>query len=330
MQATWYEKQGPAHDVLVVGTMADPEPGLGEVRIRVHASGINPGDVKKRQDAFGVGMPFPRVIPHSDGAGVVDRVGPGVPASRVGQSVWCYGAQSYRPFGTAAEFTVVPESQAVPLPEGVSFEQGACIGIPGITAHRAVHAGGPVANRTVLVQGGAGAVGLCAVGLARLAGARVIATVRSQDDVAAVTAAGAHDVLCTDGLSAQDIVAALRKVAGHGIDHIVEVAFDANVGIDVEVLSSGGSIGTYATGRSTPSIPFWPLVFQNTRVYFLGSDDFPSEAKAAAARDINALLGSGWPGFSIDRAFTLAEIAEAHVQVESRGRRGRVVVLVPR
>jgi NADPH2:quinone reductase len=182
----------------------------------------------------------------------------------------------------------------------------------------------------VLVQGGAGAVGLCAVGLARLAGAGVIATVRSQDDVAAVTAAGAHDVLCTDGLSAQDIVAALRKVAGHGIDHIVEVAFDANVGIDVEVLSSGGSIGTYATGRSTPSIPFWPLLFQNTRVYFLGSDDFPSEAKAAAARDINALLGSGWPGFSIDRAFTLAEIAEAHVQVESEGRRGRVVVLVPR
>ena len=181
----------------------------------------------------------------------------------------------------------------------------------------------------MLVQGGAGAVGLFAVGLARLAGARVIATVRSQAGVAAATAAGAHDVLCTDGLSEQDTVAALRKAAGHGIHHIVEVAFDANVGIDVEVLSSGGSIGTYATGRSTPSIPFWPLVFQNTRVYFLGSDDFPSEAKAAAARDINALLGSGWPGFSIDRTFTLAEIAEAHVQVEAGGKRGRVVVLMP-
>jgi NADPH2:quinone reductase len=330
MQATWYEKQGPAHDVLVVGTMADPQPGPGEVRIRVQASGINPGDVKKRQDAFGVGMPFPRVIPHSDGAGVVDRVGPGVPASRVGQSVWCYGAQTYRPFGTAAEFTVVPQGQAVPLPEGVSFEQGACIGIPGLTAHRAVHAGGPVADRTVLVQGGAGAVGLCAVGLARLAGARVIATVRSQAGVAATTAAGAHDVVCTDGLSEQDIVAALRQVAGHGIDHIVEVAFDANVSIDVAVLSSGGSIGTYATGRSTPSIPFWPLLFQNTRVFFLGSDDFPSEAKAAAASDINALLGSGWAGFSVDRVFTLAQIAEAHVQVEADGRRGRVVVRVAR
>jgi len=172
-------------------------------------------------------------------------------------------------------------------------------------------------------------VGLCAVGLARLARARVIATVRSQADVAAAAGAGADDVLCTDGLSEPDIVAALRKVAPQGVDHIVEVAFDANVGIDVEVLSLGGSIGTYATGRSTPGIPFWPLVFQNTRVYFLGSDDFPSEAKAAAARDINAFLGSGWPGFSVDRAFTLAQIAEAHVQVEAGGRRGRVVVLVP-
>jgi NADPH2:quinone reductase len=244
--------------------------------------------------------------------------------------VWCYGAQSSRPFGTAAEFTVVPEGQAVPLPEGVSFEQGACIGIPGITAHRAVHAGGPVADRTVLVQGGAGAVGLCAVGLARLAGASVIATVRSQAGVAAARAAGAHDVLCTDGLSEQDIVAALRQVAVRGVDHIVDVAFDANVSIDIQVLSSGGSIGAYATGRSTPSIPFWPLVFQNTRAYFLGSDDFSSEVKAAAARHINALFGSGWPGFSVDRAFTLAEIAEAHVQVEASRRRGRVVVLVPR
>jgi NADPH2:quinone reductase len=310
MQATWYERQGPAHDVFVVGTMADPQPGPGEVRIRVHASGV---------------------IPHSDGAGVVDRVGPGVPALRVRQPVWCYGAQSYRPFGTAAEFTVVPEGQAVPLPEGVSFEQGACIGIPGITAHRAIFAGGPVADRTVLVQGGAGAVGLCAVGLAGLTGARVIATVRSQDDVATAKAAGARDVLCTDGLSGPDVVAALRKVAEHGIDHIVDVAFDAYVSVVVEVLSLGGSIGAYATGGSTPSIPFWPLVFQNIRVYFLAATiSRARRRRAAAARDINAFLGSEWPGFSIDRASTLAQIAEADVEVEASGRRGRVVVFVPR
>src|SRR5215510_9139178 len=155
MKAAWYETQGAARDVLVVGEVPDPEPGPDEVRIRVAASGINPGDVKKRQDAFGYGMPYPRVIPHSDGAGVIDRVGDGVPASRVGERVWCYGAQSYRPFGTAAEYVVVPSAQAVPLPDGVSFEQGACLGIPGITAHCCVHAAGSLEGSTVLVQGGA-------------------------------------------------------------------------------------------------------------------------------------------------------------------------------
>jgi D-arabinose 1-dehydrogenase-like Zn-dependent alcohol dehydrogenase len=153
MNAAWYEKQGLAPDVLVIGTMPDPEPGPGEVRIRVAASGINPGDIKKRQDAFGYGMPYPRVIPHSDGAGTIDRVGEGVPASRVGERVWCYGAQSYRPFGTAAEYVAISSGQAVPLPDAVSFEQGACLGIPGITAHRGVHVAGSVAGRVVLVQG---------------------------------------------------------------------------------------------------------------------------------------------------------------------------------
>jgi NADPH:quinone reductase len=153
MKAAWYEKQGPAREVLTVGDMPDPAPGPGEIRIRIAASGINPGDIKKRQDAFGYGMPYPRVIPHSDGAGQVDQVGDGVSSAWLGKSVWCYGAQSYRPFGTAAEFTVVPAAQVVPLPANVTPEQGACLGIPGITAHRAVHVTGAVRGRTVLVQG---------------------------------------------------------------------------------------------------------------------------------------------------------------------------------
>jgi NADPH:quinone reductase len=152
MRAAWYEKQGPARDVLVVGEMPDPRPEAGEVRIRIAASGINPGDIKKRQDSFGLGMPYPRVIPHSDGAGVVDLVGDGASAEWVGRRVWCYGAQSYRPFGTAAEFTIVPLDHIAPLPENVSPEKGACLGIPGITAHRAVHVGGEVRGRTVLVR----------------------------------------------------------------------------------------------------------------------------------------------------------------------------------
>ena len=152
--------------------MPDATPGPGEVRIRVAASGVNPGDVKKRQDTFGVGMPYPRVIPHSDGAGTIDQVGDGVDASWVGKRVWCFGAQSYRPFGTAAEFCVLPLTLVSELPSEASFEQGALLGIPGITAHRAVHVAGPVDARTVLVQGGAGAVGSCAVRLAR----RVVVT----------------------------------------------------------------------------------------------------------------------------------------------------------
>lgn len=326
MKAAWYEKQGPAREVLVIGEMPDPVPGPGEVRLRVAASGINPGDLKKRQDAFGVGMPHPRVIPHSDGAGTIDRVGAGVPASRIGERVWCYGAQSYRPFGTAAEYVVVPSAQAVPLPEGVSFEQGACLGIPGITAHRAVHVAGPVAGRAVLVQGGAGSVGYCAVGLARLAGARVLATVRSEADAAVAARAGAHEVVQTGGCTAEEVVSRVHALAPDGVDHVVEVAFDANVGLDERLLALGGSISAYATGNATPVIPFWLLVFKNVRVFFLGGDDFPVEAKAQAAGALNALLVSGWPGFEIDRRFPLAEVAAAHEYVEARRGSGRVVV----
>jgi NADPH:quinone reductase len=143
MKAAWYEKQGPAREVLTIGEMPDPVPGPGELRIRVAASGVNPGDIRKRQDDFGYGMAYPRVIPHSDGAGQVDEVGDGVSSEWLGKSVWCYGAQSYRPFGTAAEFTIVPVAQTVLLPANVPMEQGACLGIPGITGHRAVHVAGP-------------------------------------------------------------------------------------------------------------------------------------------------------------------------------------------
>jgi NADPH2:quinone reductase len=324
MRAAWYEKQGPANEVLTVGDMPDPRPGAGEVRIRIAASGINPGDIKKRQDSFGLGMPFPRVIPHSDGAGVVDLVGDGVSAEWVGRRAWCYGAQSYRPFGTAAEFTVVPLDHVAPLPENVSPEEGACLGIPGITAHRAVHVGGDVAGRTVLVQGAGGAVGMCAVALARHAGARVIGTVRSPSEEPAARAAGAEQVVLND----QGLVGRVKALAPEGIDHIVEVAFGANIDADIEMLKLGGSIGTYATDIATPKIPFWLMVFKNIRVFFLGSDDFPVEAKVAATRDLNDALQAGWPGFEIGEKVPLAEIARAHELVEHPTRRGRVVVIV--
>jgi NADPH:quinone reductase len=324
MKAAWYEKQGPPRDVLVVGEMPDPVPAAGEVRIRIAASGINPGDVKKRQDAFAIGMAYPRVIPHSDGAGHVDRLGAGVPSEWMGCRVWCYGAQSYRPFGTAADFTTIPVDKIALLPEKVSMEQGACLGIPGITAHRAVHVAGSVNGRTVMVQGAAGAVGLCAVALARHAGARVIGTVRSASDQPRALKAGAHHVILSD----KELVARVRSIAPEGIDHIVEVAFGANIGADVELLKQDGSVASYATDNAAPKILFWQMVFKNIRLFFLGSDDFPTEAKAQAARDLNAALEAGWSGFEIGERIPLADIARAHELVEHPVRLGRVVVLL--
>lgn len=328
MRAAWYERQGRPSDVLVVGEMTTPEPGPGEVRIAVVASGVNPGDVKKRQDTFGLGMPYARVIPHSDGAGVIEAVGDGVASSRIGQRVWCFGAQSYRPFGTAAEYVVLPAQQAVPLPHNASFQQGACLGIPGITAHRAVHAAGSVDGRVVLVQGGAGAVGQCAVGLARHAGALVITTVRAKRDVLVAQRAGAHHVLETGGLSVDELSERVRAYAPDGVDHIVEVDFHSNISLDEQLLGPGGSVATYATGDPARVIPFWPLVFKNVSVFFLGSDDFPAEAKIAGARALNDMLEGQWPGFEVEARFPLHAIAEAHDAVEERSRSGRIVVSI--
>lgn len=325
MKAAWYEKQGKAEEVLVVGEMDDPVPVAGEVRIRVAASGINPGDAKKREDAFGYGMPFPRIIPHSDGAGVVDLLGEGVPAEWLGKRVWCHGAQTYRPFGTAAEFTVVPLEQVGVLPDAVSFEQGACLGIPIVTAHRAVHVGGPVAGKTVLVQGGAGTVGMTAIQFARQAGARVIATVRAESDLAASQRAGADHVFVTDA----KLVQRITELAPMGVDHIVEVAMAANIDSDVALLADGGSIATYATNDPSAAIPVWDLVFKNARLFFVGSDDVPVAAKAKAVEDTIKLLHFGWKDFQIAASLSLHEIANAHHLVEHSTGPGRVVLRIP-
>lgn len=328
MKAAWYERQGDPSDVLIVGDMTTPDPGPGEVRIRVFASGINPGDVKKRQDKFGVGMPYPRIIPHSDGAGMIESVGHQVSPSRIGERVWCFGAQSYRPFGTAAEYVVVLSTQAIPLLDSVSYEQGACLGIPGITAHRAVYVAGPVQDRVVLVQGGAGAVGQCAIGLARHAGALLIATVRSERDASVPRRAGAHHVVATSRLADDEVVERILTHTSEGVDHIVEVAFHPNITVDARLLKPGGSIATFATAEPTPTIPFWPLVFKNVCLFFIGSDDFSIADKMAAARELNGILESDWPGFEIGERFRLESIAEAHTAVEKRKASGRVVVIL--
>jgi NADPH:quinone reductase len=212
----------------------------------------------------------------------------------------------------------------IPLPDGVSFVQGACLGIPGITAHRAVHVGGPVTGGTVLVQGGAGAVGSCAVQLAHQAGARVIATCRSESDKQIALEAGADRALLSD----DTLLERLRGLAPDGVDHIVEVAFQANIGVDIEALAQGGSIATYATNSPDATIPVWQLVFKNMRMYFVGSDDVPPDAKLQATRDINEALESGWRGLDIAAKFPIEKIAAAHEWVEHPKGPGRVVLVI--
>src|SRR4029079_9462579 len=231
MLAAWYERPGPAAEVLEVGEMPDPDPGPGEVRVRLTMSGINPGDTKKRGDWVGSGMPYPRVIPHSDGAGVIDAVGDGVDAARTGERVWVYGAQSYRAFGTAAQRTVVPAGRAVGLPDGVADEIGACLGIPGSPAHRAVFGDGPVAGATVLVHGVLGGVASMAAQLAAWRGATVIGTVRRGSDLAQVDDAIAQRIALDDA----DPMAAIRRVAPDGVHRIVEVSFSDNADLDAAV-----------------------------------------------------------------------------------------------
>jgi NADPH2:quinone reductase len=322
MKAAWYEKQGRARDVLAVGEMDTPSPGDGEVRIRLAASGINPGDVKKREDAFAIGMPYPRIIPHSDGAGTIDAVGADVPDSWIGRRVWCYGAQSYRPFGTAAEYTVVPLRQVVALPAMVSMDQGACLGIPGITAYRAVQVAGNLAGKTVLVQGAAGAVGACAVQLARQAGARVIGTVRTKAGLDIAAESGANHVLLLDDTLPKSV----HAIVPDGVDHIVEVAFGANIALDLELLAVGGSIAAYATHVATPMIPFWDLLFKNISMHLVGSDDVPPHIKVEAAHALNKALVAGWPGLRIGKRFGLDDIALAHECVEQGTSAGRVLL----
>ena len=325
MRAAGYEARGPAHDVLKVVELPDPHPGAGEVRIRIARSGINPGDTKKRAPWLGNSSPaYPLVIPHSDGAGVVDEIGKGVALS-VGARVWCFGAQSYRAFGTAAEYVVLPESLVVPLPEHASFAAGACLGIPGITSHRLVFQGGPVNGRRVLVQGGAGAVGALAVRLAHAGGAEVFATVRDAAQADAAREAGAAHVFTTKGDAlVSDVLAATSQ---KGVDRIIEVAFAANVRADEKMLAVGGCIASYATNEDEPTIPFWPLLFKDMTIYLCGSDDVPLDAKREAAKALDALIAAGWSGPVIAEELPLESIADAHDAVD-RGARGRVLLRI--
>lgn len=293
--------------------------------MRLLLSSVNPGDTKKRRGWLGSTMPYPRVVPHSDGAGYLDAVGEGVERRRVGERVWVFGAQSYRASGTAAQCTVVPGWQAVALPDSVDPNLAACLGIPGITAHRAVFGDGAVVGQTVLVHGVLGGVGSLAAQLARWNGATVIGTVRTEGDADLARAHGTDHVVV---LSDDEAVTQARDLAVGGVDRIIEVSFSENVEFDAAIGKNNTVIAAYGTREDRPSLPFWPMLFDNITIRLLGSDDFSREAKLAAAADLTAAASTGALSIAVSDPLPLDRITDAHDRVDA-GTRTRVLLQIP-
>ena len=320
MRAALYRSTGAAAEVLTVEEVDRPEPGPGEALVRVHASGINPTDHKARSGA----VPRPVdgfQIPHQDGAGVIEAVGAGVDPARVGERVWLWLAASGRRWGTAAQWTVLPERQAVPLPDGASFDLGASLGVPAMTAHYCLFSDGPVTGQTVLVAGGAGAVGHFAIELAKRAGARVITTVSSSEKAALAEKAGADLVVNYRSPDAADQV----KAFAPAVDRVIEVALGANLELDLAVVRRQAVVVTYAAEAVNPVLPVRACMAANVILRFVLLYSMPATALDQAAADITAALAAGdLTGLPVHK-FPLADVAAAHEAAEG-GAVGKVIV----
>lgn len=327
MKAAWYNETGPASEVLQVGEREKPVPGPGEVLVRIHASGVNPSDVKKRAGAQPPGFEDGFVIPHSDGAGVIEAVGDGVPDNRIGSRVWVYQAQYQRHWGTAAEYVCLPGIRAASLPDNHSFEVGACAGIPMMTAHRCVFSGGSVEGKTLLVTGASGRVGFYAAQWAKQAGATVIATAGSEHRILEARLTGADHVLnYTDDNLAGSI---MDITHGQGVDRIVDVELGKNIHTSAQVLKTGGVVASYSSSRDmNPAIPFYPLMFKNVSLELVLVYNMAEGAKKQAREDIHDALASDRLVHRVAKSFPLEQIARAHELVEQGGVDGCVVVAV--
>ncbi|MCJ9751054.1 NADPH:quinone reductase [Neorhizobium sp. BETTINA12A] len=328
MLAAYYDRQGTAGDVLVVGELADPEPGFGEVRVRVAISGVNPTDIKARTGFAGAPMAFPRIVPHHDGAGTIDKIGPGVPEARLGERVWLYRAQYGRPYGTAAEFVVLPSSLAVPLPDNTSFETGACLGVAAITAHRCLFADGDVRGRRVLVQGGGGAVGTASILLAKWAGAWVAATVSRPEQEKVALDAGADLII---NRHSEHVAAAIRNATGDaGVDRIVDVDLANNVDVDIACLAPGGVVTAYATEDPTAKLtmPFRTAMFGSYVFRFVFFTTIPDAAFQLAVKEVTACVAAGRYRPHIGLEVPMQHIAQAHAAQESGKIVGKILVRV--
>jgi NADPH:quinone reductase len=327
MRAGWYERSGPADEVITVSEMPIPQPGPGEVLVRLHASGISPSDYKKRGNTK-VRMEFPRIVPHSDGAGVIAALGRDVETLAVGQRVWVFNGQWERPFGTAAEYIALPALQVRPLPPTMSFIEGACLGIPAMTSHHAVFMDGPVRGKTVYVPGAAGRVGAYAVQWARWGGARVIAEVGTVEKAQAVKALGANQVL----LRGQDdpVTAVLEATAGAGVERIIEIEFGGNMPISEKIIAEGGVIASYASARvPKATISVSPRRARNMSIHFIHCYTMADAAKDAAVTDIARIAADGAIQHRIAGIVPLAELARAHREAESQSGTGQMVVEIP-
>lgn len=325
MKAVWYSEFGAPERVLEVGEIETPAPGPGDVLVRLLHSGVNPSDAKARAGARpGVTKPaFPRIIPHSDGAGVIEATGEGVDDSRVGQTVWIWNGQWQRGFGTAAEYIALPQAQAVPLPDGVSPETGATLGIPGLTAAHTVYGGGDIAGQTLLICGGAGAVGHNAVQLAKWGGARVIATASSAA-ADRVRAAGADVVL---DYADPDLAAQVLDASGAGVDRAIEVEFGQNAALLAEVMKPLGTIMAYGSGKDmTPTLPFGPYLFKALKLDITLIYILPDALRQTAIERLHRALTEGALVPEIHAHFALEDCAAAHDAVMTPGRAGAVLL----
>ena len=327
MKALWYERQGAAREVLELGEMPTPQPGPGEVRVEVRASGVNPSDVGLRRGGRGRPMGVARFIPHSDGAGVVDQVGPSVDPSWLGKRVWIYnGARAGRCFGNAADYICLSEDLISELPEQTGFAQGATLGIPAMTAHCCLYARGDIRGKHVLVTGGAGAVGHYAIQLARRGGAEsVVATVSSEHKGQLARQGGADHIV---NYREQDVATRVRELTGgHGADHIVDVDFGGNFEAGIRAIAHNGSWASYASnGARAPKVLVPALMAKNINLQFLILNSLPHEVRKRAQREVTAFAATEGALHNIAGTFRLEDSVAAHELVESGTKLGTVVV----
>ena len=320
-----YTSFGPASEVLSLAEVPTPKPRYGEVLVRLVASGVNPHDTKKRSGWLGVELPPGGVIPHSDGAGTIAAVGEGVPAARVGKRVFVHGA--YAGAGTAAEYVSLPAHRAICIPDDISFVEGASVGIPAFTAYFAVLSAGPVTGQTVLIHGGAGAVGRMAVEMAAWNGATVIATVSSDSKAVLARQSGAEHVL---DYRREDVAARVAEITGgEGVDLIVDVDFGANLEVDAACIKANGRVACYSsTSNRMPTLPYYAFALKGCTLHLLQGARMPDRVQQDGARVIAGLLCRGHLRPQIAATFTLDATAAAHDLLESGGAVGNIVVTI--